>query len=178
MLKLPTKPVLEKAIIHVLTTEKKEITTAEVNRKVADYLQIPEELLQLEGSQGTGTEFSYRMCWVRSSLKKEGMIENPTRGVWKIKGANISESEIQNNKNLDSILGNAFQYNKGDIVRLLPDYCTESESKLLYRVIESYETEKRAVISLIKKDYATSSVEYVDFDMIKKIDPEQKHSGD
>ena len=174
MNKLPTKPILEEATKHILITEERAITTAEVNRKVANYLQIPQELLELEGSQGTGTEFSYRMCWIRSDLKKKGIIENPTRGVWKINSTIIEnkgndKAEIQTDKRSISVSNEQHQLKKGDIVRLLPDYCTdESEAKMLFRIIESLDGEKRAVITPIVKAHTASSVEYVEFDMITK----------
>ena len=174
MVKLPTKPVLEEATVYVLTTEGKAITTAEVNRKVAEYLQIPQELLELEGSQGTGTEYSYRMCWIRSDLKKRGIIENPTRGIWRMKSSIVPNREndeviIQTDKGSISVSNEPNQFSKGDIVKLLPDYCTESEAKMLFRIIESINSEKRAVITPMVKTHTVSPAEYVEFDMIVKV---------
>ena len=94
MIKLPTKPVLEATTIEVLASETVPITTAEVNRKVASFLNIPQNLLELEGSQGTGTEYSYRMCWVRSGLKKKGIIDNPQRGEWKISTSYLDSKKL------------------------------------------------------------------------------------
>lgn len=60
----------------------KKMTAAELNDAVASKLQIPEDLLAIEDANCTGTEFSYRMRWVRTTMKKKGILENPERGIW------------------------------------------------------------------------------------------------
>lgn len=177
MNKLPTKPVLEETVILVLKGTKSTLTTQEVNKRVADILDIPKELLELEGSQGTGTEYSYRMCWIRSDLKKKGLIDNPSRGTWKyiIPDNSYGAEDFNTIRPISSTaLTDSVRFSKNDIVNILPEYCSETEDKILFRIIDCDEKEKRAVITPVKKQGKTTSVEYVEFDMIQKADLNQR----
>jgi len=60
-------------------------TNDEINNKVIDILQLPEELLNLNHKNTSQTEFEYEMAWVRTMLKNQGLIENSKRGVWSLK---------------------------------------------------------------------------------------------
>ena len=55
----------------------------ELDSKVIDILQLPEDMqnvLHKEG--GTVTAVEYRLAWSRTYLKKYGLIDNSSRGVW------------------------------------------------------------------------------------------------
>jgi len=55
----------------------------ELDSKVIDILQLPEDMqnvLHKEG--GTMTAVEYRLAWSRTYLKKYGLIDNSSRGVW------------------------------------------------------------------------------------------------
>jgi len=80
--KLPGKKDLLPAIVTVLRENEGSLTAAEMNDQVARYLQIPQELLEIEDANCTSTEFSYRMRWARTELKSKGIISNPERGKW------------------------------------------------------------------------------------------------
>lgn len=57
----------------------------EIDNKVASLLQISQEVLEIEDANCTGTEFSYQMRWIRTSLKHQGLISNRKRGFWIMK---------------------------------------------------------------------------------------------
>lgn len=57
-----------------------EAKTLEINKKVAEILNLSEELLLKEDEDGIGTLYEYRMRWIRTELK--GMLKNPIRGLW------------------------------------------------------------------------------------------------
>ena len=61
-------------------------------------LKIPEELVDIshKGSE-TKTELSYQADWARTYLRKYGVIENSSRGVWSIKTAFASITPDQLN---------------------------------------------------------------------------------
>ena len=80
----PAKKELMKAILEALHFFDGEATTQMINAKVAELLAIPQEALELEDANSTGSAFSYKMRWARTELKSEGKITNPSRGVWKI----------------------------------------------------------------------------------------------
>ena len=79
--KLPSKKILEETSYQIMQINK-TMTASELNDAVANHLEIPEDLLAIEDANCTGTEFSYRMRWVRTTMKKKGVLENPERGVW------------------------------------------------------------------------------------------------
>lgn len=56
----------------------------EIYEKVVAQEQIPEDMLAVahDPEKGTTTEVAYRLAWARSYLKKVGLLENSTRGIW------------------------------------------------------------------------------------------------
>ena len=84
MNKLPAKKDLMAAIADVMGLRSGVWTTSEINEAVAKQLSIPQELLEIEDSNCTGTEYSYRMRWVRTELKQNGIIKSAKRGEWEL----------------------------------------------------------------------------------------------
>ena len=80
---LPKKTELAAAVLEVLQ-ERSPMTTADINQAVIEWLQIPDELLEIEDANCTGSEYSYRMRWARTELKQKGKIKSPGRGIWEI----------------------------------------------------------------------------------------------
>lgn len=61
-------------------------TVEEIYEKVAENLQLPEDVLSIPHSpeRSNQTEVQYRLAWARTYLKKYGLLENSSRGVWAI----------------------------------------------------------------------------------------------
>ena len=78
----PSKKILAEATLTVLKESNGMLKAAEINTRVASFLSIPKEVLEIEDANCTGTEFSYQMRWVRTDLKKKGVLLNPQRGYW------------------------------------------------------------------------------------------------
>jgi restriction system protein len=53
----------------------------EQEQKVAEVLKLSEDDLE-EPQDGNRTKFSYNLAWARTYLKRFGLIENSSRGVW------------------------------------------------------------------------------------------------
>jgi restriction system protein len=70
-------------------------TIEEINNKVAELAKIPSEQLEVlhNPEKGGMTEIEYRLMWTRTYLKRYGVIENSTRGVWSLteKGSTIEK---------------------------------------------------------------------------------------
>jgi restriction system protein len=70
-------------------------TNEEINTKVAEIMSISSDELEIlhNPTKGGITQFEYRMMWTRTYLKKFGVIENSTRGVWALtaKGSSIDK---------------------------------------------------------------------------------------
>ncbi|HXG86135.1 MAG TPA: restriction endonuclease [Pyrinomonadaceae bacterium] len=76
-------------------------TIEEINEKVYELQNFSEEILQIpHGEAGSPSQIDYRLAWARTYLKKFGLIENSSRGVW-----TLTKSEIDINAiNADEIV--------------------------------------------------------------------------
>jgi restriction system protein len=59
-------------------------TVEEINTSVAEIARLADEQLEVlhNPEKGGQTEFEYRLAWARTYLKKYGVLENSSRGVW------------------------------------------------------------------------------------------------
>lgn len=76
-------------------------TNEELENKVAEIMRITDEQLEVlhNPTKGGQTQFQYRLAWARTYLKKCGIIDNSSRGVWALtpEGAkldHVDEKEI------------------------------------------------------------------------------------
>ncbi|WP_373513491.1 restriction endonuclease [Persicitalea sp.] len=67
----------------------------EINSKVYEIAKLTEASLQIPHSEeGSVSEIDYRLAWSRSYLKKFGLLENSSRGVWALLKADIDTSRL------------------------------------------------------------------------------------
>lgn len=78
----PSNNMLEDAVLEYLKMLNGTATTEQINQKVIEILELPEEIVQLEDESGLGTKLNYRLRWARTNLKSKGKIQNVTRGTW------------------------------------------------------------------------------------------------
>ncbi|MEI9909644.1 MAG: restriction endonuclease [Bacteroidota bacterium] len=65
-------------------------TVEEINNKVYEIVQLPDDILQIpHGQDGSVNEIDNRLTWSRTYLKKFGLLENSARGVWALLKADI-----------------------------------------------------------------------------------------
>ena len=58
-------------------------TIDEINTKTIELMNIPNDVADIpHGENGSRTEVEYRLAWTRTYLKKFGLLENSSRGVW------------------------------------------------------------------------------------------------
>lgn len=70
-------------------------TIEEINTKVYEIAEITDEILQIpHGEEGTMNEIDYRLAWSKTYLKKFGLLENSSRGVWALLKSDINVSEL------------------------------------------------------------------------------------
>ena len=74
-------------------------TIEEINAKVIEAVGLSDEQLELihDPERGSQTEVEYRLAWARTYLKRYGVIDNSSRGVWALraKGREIDEVNPQ-----------------------------------------------------------------------------------
>ena len=56
----------------------------EINNKVIEQQNYPPEIVDILHGEGPRTEIEYRLAWSRTYLKKYGVLENSSRGIWAI----------------------------------------------------------------------------------------------
>lgn len=70
-------------------------TIEEINTKVYEIAKLTDEDIQIpHGTEGTMNEIDYRLAWSKTYLKKYGLLENSTRGVWALLKSDINISEL------------------------------------------------------------------------------------
>ena len=70
-------------------------TVEEINSKVYEITKLPDDILQIpHGEEGTTIEIDYRLAWSRTYLKKFGLLENSSRGIWALSKADIDVDKL------------------------------------------------------------------------------------
>ena len=95
--KLPTFEDLLWPTLKVLERRGGSATIQELSEDVAGELDLPDELLNVQHGNGPGSEVDYRAAWARTHLKRIGVVENTSRGVWTIAeaGRSVLEEEVR-----------------------------------------------------------------------------------
>lgn len=74
-------------------------TIEEINEKVYGIAKISEETLQISHNEnGLQSEVDYRLAWSRTYLKKLGLINNSSRGVWALSDSDIDIKQISSDE--------------------------------------------------------------------------------
>ena len=67
----------------------------EINTKVYEIANITDEILLIpHGEDGTTIEVDYRLAWSRTYLKKFGLLENSSRGIWALSKSDIDIKQL------------------------------------------------------------------------------------
>lgn len=68
-------------------------TIAEIDDQMIEILNLPTEIQEIMHGDSSKTEVEYRLAWTRSYMKKVGILENSSRGVWSLtaKGRELEE---------------------------------------------------------------------------------------
>jgi len=76
----------------------------EINAKVYEVTNYSAEILEiLHDENGVQTEVEYRLAWARTYLKKYGLIENSSRGVWALIDNELDISKLSETKIVKSV---------------------------------------------------------------------------
>lgn len=69
-------------------------TTEEIYDKVAQLLNLPDEVLEIPHGSTSQSEVEYRLAWSRTYLKKYGLLQNSERGVWSLTSTSINLDDL------------------------------------------------------------------------------------
>ncbi|MER2540144.1 MAG: restriction endonuclease [Azonexus sp.] len=86
MNQVPTYDLLINPLFQALKQLGGSGSIEEIYEKVTENLKFPEEVLNVPHNpeKSNQTEVEYRLAWARTYLKKYGVLENSSRGVWAI----------------------------------------------------------------------------------------------
>ena len=70
--------------LKALEKEGGSASIRELSERVAAYLALPDEILEVAHKDGPQSEVDYRAAWARTHLKFIGAVDNTSRGVWTI----------------------------------------------------------------------------------------------
>jgi restriction system protein len=93
---IPTYDSMMNPLIQALKNLGGSGTIEEIFIEVARILNLSDEQLEVlhNPEKGTQTEVEYRLAWTRTYLKKFGLLENSSRGVWALTLEGRSTDEI------------------------------------------------------------------------------------
>ncbi|GAK56934.1 restriction endonuclease [Candidatus Vecturithrix granuli] len=92
---VPTYDRLMNPLIQALRELGGSGTIEEIDAKVTEIASITDEQLEMlhNPEKGSQTEIEYRLAWARTYLKKYGVLENSSRGIWALtaKGTKLAK---------------------------------------------------------------------------------------
>ena len=80
---VPTYDKLFQPLLDAIHSLGGSASIAEQEDRVAELLKLDDEAIN-EIHRGNRTKFSYRLAWARNYLKRFGILENSSRGVWSL----------------------------------------------------------------------------------------------
>jgi restriction system protein len=94
--KLPTYDELMNPLLHALQNLGGSGSIEEIYDKVVELEQLPEDVLAIphDPEKSTQTEVAYRLAWARTYLKKYGLLENSSRGIWALTAKTSGLNEV------------------------------------------------------------------------------------
>jgi restriction system protein len=98
---MPTYDALMNPLLQALKALGGSGTVEEINNKVAELSGSTAQQLEVlhNPAKGGMTKFEYRLAWTRTWLKRYGILENSSRGVWALtakgsKTVHLDEKEV------------------------------------------------------------------------------------
>ncbi|MBI5562428.1 MAG: winged helix-turn-helix domain-containing protein [Deltaproteobacteria bacterium] len=77
----------------------------EINSKVYEIAQIKDDLLQIpHGTDEAISEVDYQLHWSRTYLKKYGLLENSSRGIWDLSKADLDIKSLDPKKIIQTVV--------------------------------------------------------------------------
>lgn len=83
---IPTYDALMNPLVQALKKLGGSATIEELTDKVAEIAELTDEQMEVlhNPTEGGRTEFEYRLAWSRTWLKRYGLLENSSRGIWSL----------------------------------------------------------------------------------------------
>jgi restriction system protein len=69
-------------------------TVEEINSKIYEITKLSDEILEIPHGEDGRSEVDYRLAWSKTYLKKFGLLENSSRGIWALSKPDIDTSKL------------------------------------------------------------------------------------
>lgn len=69
-------------------------TVEEINSKIYEIANLSDEILEIPHGEDGRSEVDYRLAWSKTYLKKFGLLENSSRGIWALSKPDIDVSKL------------------------------------------------------------------------------------
>ncbi len=79
---LPKREELHWPTLRALDESGGSASIKELLERIADDLNLPDEILDIPHGEGPRSEFNYRAAWARTDLKIVGAVDNVSKGIW------------------------------------------------------------------------------------------------
>ncbi len=138
---LPSFDLLMNPVIQALKMLGGSGIIEEINNKVIEIVGLSSEQLEVlhDPEKGVQTEIEYRLAWARTYLKKYGVLENSSRGVWALtpKGVQLDQIDpqvvrrfVQNQKSKTKAVESKENFDEVDTVASWRDELSETLLKM------------------------------------------------
>lgn len=94
-------------------------TIVEINDKASQIAKKSDKILQIpHGENGLQSEIDYRLARSRTYLKKYGLIENSSRGVWVLSDAEIDINAVDEDKIIKKLESKVVSKRRKNILKI------------------------------------------------------------
>lgn len=97
-MKLPTHIELFNPTIKALRTLGGSGSIEEIAETVLQQMELPDEIVNQLHGDGPRTEVEYRLAWSRTYLKRYGILDNSSKGVWSLTQLGLENEEVDPDK--------------------------------------------------------------------------------
>lgn len=81
---IPTHDSMMNPLLQALKSLGGSGTIDEINNKTIELMNLSDEVLDIPHGTSSRSEVEYRLAWTKTYLKKYGLLENSSRGIWSI----------------------------------------------------------------------------------------------
>lgn len=143
---IPTFDDFLKPVVQALMELGGSGTNEEINERVFQIGNISEEVLSIpHNEEGSIGEVDYRIGWTKTYLKKFGLLENSSRGVWALARPDISISEI----NPELIVKTVRENERKKKLEHVPQITDASDIMDVEEAIETEEEWREALLNIL-----------------------------
>ncbi len=119
----------------------------EINTKVYEIANLTDEVLLIpHGEDGTTIEVDYRLAWSRTYLKKFGLLENSSRGIWALSKSDIDITQLDHIEIVRAVRG---QDNSNRPNTKIPQGDTDLVEQVITEEVDNTEEWKEKLLNIL-----------------------------